>query len=167
MSLKFWKPGTVGPGSTLDRATEVEGNVVPSAPVYSHREYLPIFKHRAPQFLCNYDAIQRPSTQETSCCVVSKALVSLSSLARLAAVKPLVSSVFPFTRQSVYSSKHQNFPNTSLKPAGLPKVASSPAHNLDVSLLLLLLHGLLPKLERLLETRFMSTHYNNMTAKTC
>ncbi|KAG6878751.1 hypothetical protein C0993_008050 [Termitomyces sp. T159_Od127] len=46
MSLKFWKPGTAGPGSTLDRATEVEGNVVPSAPAYSHRENLPIFKHR-------------------------------------------------------------------------------------------------------------------------
>ncbi|KAH0584186.1 putative ATP-dependent RNA helicase DHX35 [Termitomyces sp. J132] len=46
MSLKFWKPGTAGPGSTLDRATEVEGNVVPSAPAYSHREQLPIFKHR-------------------------------------------------------------------------------------------------------------------------
>ncbi|KAG6865288.1 hypothetical protein C0991_003748 [Blastosporella zonata] len=46
MSLKFWKPGTAGPGSTLDRATEVEGNVVPSAPAYSQRERLPIFKHR-------------------------------------------------------------------------------------------------------------------------
>jgi hypothetical protein len=49
--MKFWKPGTAGPGSHLDRATEVEGNVVPSAPVYSslsiqsQRERLPIFKH--------------------------------------------------------------------------------------------------------------------------
>jgi len=53
MSLKFWKPGTTGPGSTLDRATEVEGNVIPSAPIFSslsiqsQRERLPIFKHRA------------------------------------------------------------------------------------------------------------------------
>ncbi|KAG6861898.1 hypothetical protein C0995_010604 [Termitomyces sp. Mi166 len=52
MSLKFWKPGTVGPGSTLDRATEVEGNVVPSAPAYSHREHLPIFKHREKLLHC-------------------------------------------------------------------------------------------------------------------
>lgn len=48
--LTFWKPGTTGPGSTLDRATEAEGNVVQSAPSYSssvqsQRERLPIFKH--------------------------------------------------------------------------------------------------------------------------
>ncbi|RDB21186.1 putative ATP-dependent RNA helicase DHX35 [Hypsizygus marmoreus] len=58
MSLKFWKPGTAGPGSTLDRATEVEGNVVPSAPAYSslsiqsQRERLPIFKHREKLLYC-------------------------------------------------------------------------------------------------------------------
>ena len=51
--LNFWKPGTTGPGSTLDRATEAEGNVVQSAPSYSssiqaQRERLPIFKHRTP-----------------------------------------------------------------------------------------------------------------------
>jgi ATP-dependent RNA helicase DDX35 len=52
MSLKFWKPGTAGPGSHLDRASEAEENVVPSAPAYSslsiqnQRERLPIFKHR-------------------------------------------------------------------------------------------------------------------------
>ncbi|KAG6819228.1 hypothetical protein H0H93_013971 [Arthromyces matolae] len=51
MSLKFWKPGTTGPGSTLDRATEVEGNVIQSAPATSQREYLPIFKHKIPQYL--------------------------------------------------------------------------------------------------------------------
>jgi ATP-dependent RNA helicase DDX35 len=50
--LQFWKPGTIGPGSSLDRATEAEGNLVPSAPSYSElsvqsqRERLPIFKHR-------------------------------------------------------------------------------------------------------------------------
>jgi hypothetical protein len=48
--LTFWKPGTTGPGSTLDRATEAEGNVVQSAPSYSssiqaQRERLPIFKY--------------------------------------------------------------------------------------------------------------------------
>ncbi|KAG6845049.1 hypothetical protein H0H87_001386 [Tephrocybe sp. NHM501043] len=59
MSLKFWKPGTAGPGSNLDRATEVEGNVVPSAPAYSQRERLPIFKHREKLLYCveNYGVI--------------------------------------------------------------------------------------------------------------
>ncbi|KAF8078213.1 P-loop containing nucleoside triphosphate hydrolase protein [Lyophyllum atratum] len=58
MSLKFWKPGTAGPGSNLDRDTEVEGNLVPSAPVYSslsiqsQRERLPIFKHRQRLLYC-------------------------------------------------------------------------------------------------------------------
>ncbi|GLB35219.1 putative helicase associated domain (HA2) Add an annotation [Lyophyllum shimeji] len=58
MSLKFWKPGTAGPGSNLDRATEVEGNLVPSAPLYSslsiqsQRERLPIFKHRQKLLYC-------------------------------------------------------------------------------------------------------------------
>ncbi|OJA08224.1 hypothetical protein AZE42_09393 [Rhizopogon vesiculosus] len=51
-TLTFWKPGTTGPGSTLDRATEDEGNVVQSAPSHSslslqaQRERLPIWKHR-------------------------------------------------------------------------------------------------------------------------
>ena len=58
MSLKFWKPGTAGPGSHLDRATEAEGNVVHSAPAYAslsiqnQRERLPIFKHRM-RFNCH------------------------------------------------------------------------------------------------------------------
>lgn len=50
-SLQFWKPGTAGPGSNLDRATETEDVVVPSAPsssalsLQAARERLPIFKH--------------------------------------------------------------------------------------------------------------------------
>ncbi|KAI0710438.1 hypothetical protein C8T65DRAFT_648364 [Cerioporus squamosus] len=48
--LQFWKPGTLGPGSNLDRAAETEENVVPSAPstlsLQATRERLPIFKHR-------------------------------------------------------------------------------------------------------------------------
>ncbi|KAF9002008.1 P-loop containing nucleoside triphosphate hydrolase protein [Cyathus striatus] len=58
MSLKFWKPGTAGPGSSLDRASENEGNVVSSAPTYtslsiqSQRECLPIFKHREKLLYC-------------------------------------------------------------------------------------------------------------------
>ncbi|KAJ3554582.1 hypothetical protein NM688_g3031 [Phlebia brevispora] len=57
-SLQFWKPGTVGPGSTLDRATETEGNVLSSAPLTSSvsiqvaRERLPIFKHRQKLLYC-------------------------------------------------------------------------------------------------------------------
>lgn len=52
MALKFWKPGAAGPGSALDRASELEGNFIPSAPLYAslsiqnQRERLPIFKHR-------------------------------------------------------------------------------------------------------------------------
>ncbi|CAA7270169.1 unnamed protein product [Cyclocybe aegerita] len=54
MSLVFWKPGTVGPGSNLDRASETEENVIPSAPnnSYSQRERLPIFKHREKLLYC-------------------------------------------------------------------------------------------------------------------
>ncbi|GBE82564.1 Pre-mRNA-splicing factor ATP-dependent RNA helicase prp22 [Sparassis crispa] len=57
-TLQFWKPGTVGPGSSLDRATEAEENVVPSAPFTSSlsiqgaRERLPIFKHREKLLYC-------------------------------------------------------------------------------------------------------------------
>ncbi|KAB5596396.1 ATP-dependent RNA helicase [Ceratobasidium theobromae] len=51
-TLQFWKPGASAPGSTLDRATETEDNVLHSAPASSNlgiqaqRERLPIFKHR-------------------------------------------------------------------------------------------------------------------------
>lgn len=50
-SLQFWRPGTLKPGSNVDRATEVEDNVVPSAPasaslsIQAQRERLPIYKH--------------------------------------------------------------------------------------------------------------------------
>lgn len=52
MALQFWKPGTTGPGSSVDRATETEDNIVPSNPtpatysIQGARERLPIFKHR-------------------------------------------------------------------------------------------------------------------------
>ncbi|KAJ7702475.1 pre-mRNA splicing factor [Mycena rosella] len=50
MSLQFWKPGTTGPGSSLDRDTDGEGFAVPSAisslSIQNQRERLPIFKHR-------------------------------------------------------------------------------------------------------------------------
>ncbi|PCH39572.1 nucleoside triphosphate hydrolase protein [Wolfiporia cocos MD-104 SS10] len=57
-SLQFWKPGTAGPGSTLDRATQAEENVIQSAPlsgnlsIQSARARLPIAKHREKLLYC-------------------------------------------------------------------------------------------------------------------
>ncbi|KAH7911444.1 P-loop containing nucleoside triphosphate hydrolase protein [Hygrophoropsis aurantiaca] len=55
-SLTFWKPGTAGPGSSLDRATEQEGNIIQSAPssfsMESQRERLPIAKHKMKLLHC-------------------------------------------------------------------------------------------------------------------
>ncbi|KAG8734355.1 hypothetical protein FRC11_004361 [Ceratobasidium sp. 423] len=51
-TMQFWKPGATAPGSTLDRATQAEDNIIHSAPASSNlgiqaqRERLPIFKHR-------------------------------------------------------------------------------------------------------------------------
>ncbi|KZT20242.1 P-loop containing nucleoside triphosphate hydrolase protein [Neolentinus lepideus HHB14362 ss-1] len=56
--LTFWKPGTVGPGSNLDRASETEENIVSYAPsssllsIQAQRERLPIFKHREKLLHC-------------------------------------------------------------------------------------------------------------------
>ncbi|KAF8876040.1 P-loop containing nucleoside triphosphate hydrolase protein [Gymnopilus junonius] len=52
MSLTFWKPGTAGPGSNLDRASEVEETFLPYAPVQRQGEQLPIFKHRRNLLYC-------------------------------------------------------------------------------------------------------------------
>lgn len=51
-SLQFWKPGTQGPGSSLDRATESEEVIIhaslgsPALSIQAQRERLPIYKHR-------------------------------------------------------------------------------------------------------------------------
>ncbi|KAF8610574.1 P-loop containing nucleoside triphosphate hydrolase protein [Ceratobasidium sp. AG-I] len=51
-TMQFWRPGAAAPGSTLDRATQAEDNIIHSAPAASNlgiqaqRERLPIFKHR-------------------------------------------------------------------------------------------------------------------------
>ncbi|KAL5490132.1 hypothetical protein ACEPAI_4965 [Sanghuangporus weigelae] len=56
--MQFWKPGTQGPGSAIDRATELEDVIVPSAPsssavgIQAQRERLPIFKHRNEILYC-------------------------------------------------------------------------------------------------------------------
>lgn len=44
MTLNFWKPGTLGPGSSLDRVEERDAAII-SAPPTDSRERLPIFKH--------------------------------------------------------------------------------------------------------------------------
>lgn len=59
--LQFWKPGTAGPGSTLDRESESEGsllsgpitnNVNASLSLASQRTRLPIYKHREKLLYC-------------------------------------------------------------------------------------------------------------------
>lgn len=51
-SLSFWKPGTAAPGSSLDRLTQEQESVIPSAPsdnslpLQAQRERLPIAKYR-------------------------------------------------------------------------------------------------------------------------
>lgn len=51
-SLSFWKPGTAAPGSSLDRVTQEQEGVIPSAPsdnslsLQAQRERLPIAKYR-------------------------------------------------------------------------------------------------------------------------
>ncbi|KAF8321627.1 P-loop containing nucleoside triphosphate hydrolase protein [Clavulina sp. PMI_390] len=59
MALQFWKPGTQGPGSSLDRASEAEGHVIPSLAsasqkygIQDQRERLPIFKHKEKLLYC-------------------------------------------------------------------------------------------------------------------
>ncbi|KAH0830462.1 P-loop containing nucleoside triphosphate hydrolase protein [Lanmaoa asiatica] len=50
--MSFWKPGTVAPGSSLDRLTRDQDSVIPSAPsdnslpLQAQRERLPIAKYR-------------------------------------------------------------------------------------------------------------------------
>ena len=43
-TLQFWKPGTLGPGSSLDRTSGEEDAFIPSA-APSQRDRLPIAKH--------------------------------------------------------------------------------------------------------------------------
>ncbi|KAG7553604.1 hypothetical protein FFLO_02959 [Filobasidium floriforme] len=59
--LQFWKPGTAGPGSTLDREAETEGsllsgplnnNLNASLSLASQRTRLPIYKHREKLLYC-------------------------------------------------------------------------------------------------------------------
>ncbi|KAI5449470.1 hypothetical protein NCC49_004691 [Naganishia albida] len=64
--LQFWKPGTAGPGSSLDRESEAEGGLLLSIPIAadpqsryaappsltSQRTRLPIYKHRDKLLYC-------------------------------------------------------------------------------------------------------------------
>ncbi|KAH9060020.1 P-loop containing nucleoside triphosphate hydrolase protein [Lactarius vividus] len=45
VTLQFWKPGTLGPGSSLDRTSGEDDGFIPSA-APSQRDRLPIAKHR-------------------------------------------------------------------------------------------------------------------------
>jgi hypothetical protein len=55
-SLQFWKPGTLGPGSSLDRPSAEEDGLLPLAvppqalSIQAQRDRLPIAKH-SQQFL--------------------------------------------------------------------------------------------------------------------
>lgn len=56
-SMQFWKPGTQGPGSSLDRATESEETIVHALPsssslgLQAQRKRLPIYKHSSSEFV--------------------------------------------------------------------------------------------------------------------
>ena len=96
ITMQFWKPGTVGPGSLLDRASETEDVVLSSAPtpaalsLQAQRERLPIFKHRKVQDH-EQGAYTNAEQQGTSCCVRSRPTGFSSSLVKLDAGKQLVS----------------------------------------------------------------------------
>lgn len=86
MALQFWKPGTQGPGSSLDRASEAEGHVIPSLSsggqqygIQDQRERLPIFKHSAAFVLstgafatCLTEGTGYTLVQERNCYIVSR-----------------------------------------------------------------------------------------------
>lgn len=94
-TLTFWKPGTAGPGSTLDRATEEEGNVVQSAPSHgslsleAQRGRLPIWKHRMFSSSIYVPSI-RPSFKDKRFCTVWKSMALPSSSVKQGQGKQLV-----------------------------------------------------------------------------
>ena len=91
MALKFWKPGTAVPGSSLDRASEQEGSLVQSTPftsslsIQDQRERLPIFQHRVFRYFLSTRAQLISVLEAPSFCTALKHMVPLSSL-----VKPVV-----------------------------------------------------------------------------
>ncbi|KAF4615186.1 hypothetical protein D9613_002823 [Agrocybe pediades] len=52
MSLTFWKPGTAAPGSTLDRASQLEESIGVQIPPTHGRGQLPILKYRDNLLYC-------------------------------------------------------------------------------------------------------------------
>lgn len=56
--IQFWKPGTVAPGSSLDREAEAEGSLALSSArsgnlsLDAQRKRLPIYKHRDKLLWC-------------------------------------------------------------------------------------------------------------------
>jgi len=57
-TLQFWKPGTLGPGSSLDRTSGEDDGFIPSAvplqaqSIQAQRDQLPIAKHRENLMYC-------------------------------------------------------------------------------------------------------------------
>ena len=72
--MQFWKPGALGPGSLLDRASETEDVVLSSAPIstafslQAQRQKLPIFKHSNVLGYAQYPCTNA-GQQGRSCCV--------------------------------------------------------------------------------------------------
>ena len=88
-TLQFWKPGTAGPGSSLDRATETEENVVGSAPtsgavsIQAARERLPIYKHsECSLWFGAFAWLNSWVFQRRSCCIALRNMEWLYLLAR-------------------------------------------------------------------------------------
>ena len=94
-TMQFWKPGTIGPGSLLDRASETEGLVLSSAPMsgalslHAQRQQLPIFKHsKVPN--CAQNTRTDAGQQGTSYCVRLRCMGFSLSLVKQDAGKQLV-----------------------------------------------------------------------------
>lgn len=126
---KFWKPGTAGPGSTLDRASEQEGSLVQSAPLHSQRERLPIHQHRMLSFsLC-------PHLQPRSRLQASLLCGKLRCHNSRRADRLRKDNSYVVWSTCVYSFiLLQNCPSTCMKPDGLPTEPLLPVPSLAVLL---------------------------------
>jgi len=127
MSFTFWKPGTIGPGSTLDRASEAEESVVPYAPANSYlslqsqQEHLPIFNHRQLcLFLCNFLCITTISGSKLLYCIEKYGVVIVVGQTGCGKTTRKLTAF----HVSNIRDDDQNFHNTFFRPAGRTKVMS-------------------------------------------
>jgi len=155
MSLTFWKPGTVGPGSTLDRASELEETVVPYAPsnsylsIQSQQERLPIFKHRKPN-AHTYHLSEPPAGENLLYCIEKYGVVIVVGQTGCGKTTRKLANCF---KECIISS-FKNFRNTSFRVVGLPMAMSSHVRNLEEYQPLLLLLVWLMRLEANWEMRY-------------